>query len=61
MKLTLPIERWTTAWRSVRYSTLPDLVSLTAFVTSSVTVPTFGFGILPCGPRIRPSRPTFGI
>ena len=40
--------------RSVRYSTLPALDSSTALATSIVTVPTFGFGILPAGPRIRP-------
>ena len=47
--------------RSVRYSTLPALDSSTALATSIVTVPTFGFGILPAGPRIRPRRPTTGI
>ena len=52
---------WTIAVRSVRYSTLPALDSSTALATSIVTVPTFGFGILPCGPRMRPSRPTTGI
>src|SRR3954466_6969220 len=51
----------TIAVRSVRYSTLPALDSPTALPTSIVTVPTFGFGILPCGPRMRPSRPTTGI
>ena len=53
--------RWTIAVRSVRYSTLPALDSSTALATSIVTVPTFGFGILPCGPRMRPRRPTTGI
>src|SRR3954452_6444014 len=52
---------WTIAVRSVRYSTLPALDSSTALPTSIVTVPTFGFGILPCGPRMRPRRPTTGI
>ena len=47
--------------RSVRYSTLPALDSCTALATSIVTVPTFGFGILPDGPRMRPRRPTTGI
>ena len=47
--------------RSVRYSTLPDLDSSTALATSIVTVPTFGLGILPGGPRMRPRRPTTGI
>ena len=52
---------WTIAVRSVRYSTLPALDSSTALRTSIVTVPTFGLGILPCGPRMRPRRPTTGI
>ena len=52
---------WTIAERSVRYSIRPAFAWDTACPTSSVTVPTFGFGILPCGPRIRPSRPTTGI
>src|SRR3954452_3970475 len=60
-KLVLPIVRWTIAVRSVRYSTLPALDSSTALPTSIVTVPTFGLGILPCGPRMRPRRPTTGI
>ncbi len=51
----------TIAVRSVRYSTLPALDSSTALATSIVTVPTFGFGILPWGPRMRPRRPTTGI
>ena len=52
---------WTIAWRSVRYSTLPALDSMTAFSMSSVTVPTLGLGILPCGPSTRPSLPTVPI
>src|SRR5215210_2104318 len=51
----------TIAVRSVRYSTLPAFDSSTALATSIVTVPTLGFGILPWGPRMRPSRPTTGI
>src|SRR3954447_8510932 len=51
----------TIAVRSVRYSTLPALDSSTALPTSIVTVPTFGLGILPCGPRMRPRRPTTGM
>ena len=47
--------------RSVRYSTLPDLDSSTALATSIVTVPTFGLGILPDGPSMRPRRPTTDI
>jgi hypothetical protein len=57
----LPIARWTIAWRSVRYSTLPAFDSPTAVAMSIVTVPSLGFGILPCGPRMRPRRPTTGI
>src|SRR3954447_11900959 len=53
----LPIARCTIAWRSVRYSTLPAFDSFTAWAMSIVTVPSFGFGILPCGPRTRPRRP----
>src|SRR3954452_17756355 len=53
--------RCTLAVRSVRYSTLPALDSCTALATSIVTVPTRGLGILPCGPRMRPRRPTTGI
>src|SRR2546421_3339966 len=53
--------RCTIALRSVRYSILPDLDSSTALAMSIVTVPTFGLGIFPDGPRIRPSRPTTGI
>ena len=44
----------------MRYSTLPAFASDTALPTSSVTVPTFGFGISPCGPRMRPSLETTG-
>src|ERR671916_143182 len=51
----------TIAVRSVRYSTLPALDSSTARRTSIVTVPTFGLGILPWGPRMRPRRPTTGM
>src|SRR3954468_14002157 len=53
--------RWTIAVRSVRYSTLPAFASSTALATSIVTVPTRGLGILPCGPRMRPRRPTTGM
>ena len=53
--------RWTIACLSVRYSTLPAFDSPIALATSSVTVPTFGLGILPWGPRTRPSLPTCGI
>ena len=36
-------------------------MSLIAFVTSVVTVPVFGFGIKPRGPRTFPRRPTLPI
>src|ERR1700681_1773752 len=43
---------------SVRYRTWPALAFFTASATFGVTVPTFGFGINPRGPRIWPSWPT---
>ena len=36
-------------------------MSATALVTSGVTVPVFGFGIRPRGPRMRAIRPTLAI
>src|SRR4029453_6628667 len=42
---------------STRNSILPPLISSTARATSMVTVPVFGFGIRPRGPRIVPSPP----
>src|SRR3954453_12687272 len=49
------------ACRSTRNSIFPPLMSETALATSGVTVPVFGFGIRPRGPRTRPRRPTFPI
>ena len=46
---------------STRNSTEPPLAPFTASVTSIVTVPTFGFGIMPRGPSTLPRRPTSGI
>ena len=46
---------------STRNSTAPPLEALTAAATSMVTVPTFGFGIMPRGPSTLPRRPTSGI
>ncbi len=46
---------------STRNSTLPALISLTAFAMSAVTVPVFGFGISPRGPSTLPSLPTARI
>src|SRR4051812_3793448 len=43
---------------STRNSILPPLMSVTAFATSGVTVPVFGFGMRPRGPSTRPRRPT---
>ncbi len=60
-KLTLPIGTCAMAVLSTRYSTLPPFTSSTAFATSAVTVPDFGLGIRPLGPRIRPMRPTTPI
>ena len=54
----LPTGTCTSAVLSVRNSTLPAFTSCTALATSMVTVPVFGFGINPLGPRILPSRPT---
>src|SRR5215831_410464 len=47
----LPIPAWTIPAFSTRNSTEPPLAPLTALVTSMVTVPTFGFGIMPRGPN----------
>jgi len=55
---TLPIGACTMAVLSTRYSTFPALISFTALPTSKVTVPVFGFGIRPRGPRTFPSLPT---
>src|SRR5580698_7852643 len=43
---------------SVRYRTWPDFAFFTASATFGVTVPTFGFGMRPRGPKICPSWPT---
>src|SRR5215210_5587408 len=45
-------------YRSTRYSILPRFISSTALLTSCVTVPLFGFGMSPRGPRTGPSWPT---
>src|SRR6266849_4591037 len=52
---------WTMPNLSVRNSTLPPFTSRTARATSLVTVPDFGLGIRPRGPRIFPSGPTRDI
>src|SRR5580765_7772778 len=56
-----PIVHWTMPALSVRYCTWPAFAFLTAPATSGDTVPTFGFGIRPRGPRIWPSCPTTRI
>ena len=42
-------------------SILPDFKSFTEPAMSVVTVPLFGFGINPLGPRTLPSLPSSGI
>src|SRR6202142_4418665 len=54
----LPTGTCTSAVLSVRNSTLPAFTSCTALATSKVTVPVFGLGIRPLGPRTLPNRPT---
>ncbi len=60
-KLALPMPAWMMPAFSTRNSTWPDLASVTALVTSMVTVPSFGLGIRPLGPSTLPSRPTTPI
>src|SRR5271169_7093463 len=57
-KLVLPTGAWIMPVLYTRNSTLPALTSLTALATSTLTVPVFGFGIRPRGPRTLPSLPT---
>jgi hypothetical protein len=47
--------KWRLACLSTRNSILPPLMSVTALATSMVTVPVFGFGMRPRGPRTLPS------
>src|SRR6185436_4505550 len=54
----LPMMQWMIPALSTRYVTWPALAFFTAVATSGVTVPTFGFGMSPRGPRIWPSWPT---
>jgi hypothetical protein len=58
---TLPIGACTFPPLSTRNSIFPAFVSRTARARSKVTVPAFGFGISPRGPRTRPSWPTCPI
>src|SRR5215831_8934303 len=53
-----PTGTWTSAVLSVRNSTLPALISFTAFAMSKVTVPVLGFRMRPFGPSTLPSLPT---
>lgn len=59
----LPTAAWTTPAFSTRKSILPPLSSRTVSATDSgpTTVPTFGLGMSPRGPRTRPSLPTLPI
>src|SRR4051812_3345098 len=56
-----PRVAWMMPALSARYCTWPALALRTAVATSGVTVPTFGLGIRPRGPRIWPSVPTTRI
>src|ERR1700719_3316037 len=56
----LPTGTCTKAVLSVRNSTLPALTSCTALATSKVTVPVFGLGIRPLGPKTLP-EPSDGL
>src|ERR1022692_2135602 len=58
VKLILPTGAWMIPVLSTRNSTLPALISLIALTTSTVTVPVFGLGMRPLGPRTLPSLPT---
>src|SRR5208282_2799319 len=53
----LPMGEWMMAVLSSRNSTLPALISRTAWATSKVTVPVFGLGMRPRGPSTLPSLP----
>src|SRR6185436_5041278 len=61
VKEARPIVHWTMPALSARYGTCPAFAFFTASATFGVTVPTFGFGIRPRGPRIWPSWPTTRI
>src|SRR4051794_19190416 len=56
-KEDLPTGAWMMPVLSTRNSTLPALISSTAFLMSVDTVPVFGFGIRPRGPSTLPRRP----
>mmetsp|Transcript_8689 Transcript_8689/g.29844 ORF Transcript_8689/g.29844 Transcript_8689/m.29844 type:complete len:232 (+) Transcript_8689:3971-4666(+) len=58
---TLPTPAWTTAPLSCLKSTLPLRNSEIVAATSSVTVPFFGFGISPLGPKILAIEAKAGI
>ena len=60
-KLTFPNGRFTKPYLSALNSISPFIAFDTALSTSSVTVPIFGFGINPLGPKMRATRPTSGI
>ena len=58
-KDALPTTKCTLECLSTRNSIFPPLMSETAFATSVVTVPVFGFGMSPRGPSTLPRRPTW--
>mmetsp|Transcript_186 Transcript_186/g.458 ORF Transcript_186/g.458 Transcript_186/m.458 type:complete len:252 (-) Transcript_186:206-961(-) len=60
-KDVLPKERCTMPPLSALYSTVPALSALTASSTLGDTVPAFGLGMRPLGPKTLPSLATFGI
>src|SRR6266545_729125 len=61
VKAIFPTGTWMIDVLSTRNSTLPALISCSALATSNVTVPVFGFGIRPRGPRTLPRFPTEGL
>eukprot|EP00205_Picochlorum_sp_RCC944_P000681 CAMPEP_0182607440 /NCGR_PEP_ID=MMETSP1330-20130603/2135_1 /TAXON_ID=464278 /ORGANISM="Picochlorum sp., Strain RCC944" /LENGTH=162 /DNA_ID=CAMNT_0024826049 /DNA_START=56 /DNA_END=544 /DNA_ORIENTATION=+ len=60
-KLLLPKAKCTIPPLSALYSTAPALSAFTASSTLGETVPAFGLGISPFGPKTLPSFATFGI
>ena len=61
LKETLPTDAWIIPVLSTLKSILPALISVTAFAMSIVTVPVFGFGIKPLGPKTLPNGPSLPI
>ena len=61
LKDALPTPACTTPPFSALNCTSPPFAACTAALTSTVTVPTFGFGMRFLGPKTNPNRPTTGI